>query len=53
MKTVMLIGSPSVFTFLTSMNSQVLESIHFFFFLSVAALLVAIVPRLVGVAVRH
>jgi hypothetical protein len=40
------IGIPSFITFLASAYSQFLENIHFIFVLSVAALLVAIVPQL-------
>lgn len=40
------IGTPSVMTFLASSYSALLENIVFFFALSVAALFVAIVPRL-------
>ncbi len=42
-KLLLWIGAPSAATFLVS---AYLENIHFFFFLSVAALLVAILPRL-------
>ncbi len=38
------IGVPSIATFLASSYTQIMENIVFFFFLSVAALIVAIVP---------
>jgi len=53
MKTALLLGSPSLFAFFASAFSQVLENIHFFFFLSAAALLVAIVPHLIGATARR
>lgn len=40
-------------TFLASANSQFLETIHFIFILPVMALLVAILPRLDVVKVKH
>jgi len=42
----LLLGMPSVATYFASTYSLILENMHFFFLLSVAALLVAIVPRI-------
>lgn len=53
MKTALWIGAPSIVTFLASVFSHLFENIHFFFLLSVAALLVAILPRLMEVRVRR
>lgn len=50
---VLWIGTPSLITFLASANSQFLETIHFIFILPVMALLVAILPRLDEVKVKH
>lgn len=46
MKLALWIGAPSLLTFLAWLSSQFLENIHFFFLLSVGALLVAVLPRL-------
>jgi hypothetical protein len=44
MKWGLLIGVPSLATFLASAYTQIMENIVFFFLLSVAALIVAILP---------
>jgi len=53
MKTVLWLGAPSIVTFLASVFSGLFENIHFFFLLSAVAMLVAILPRLSEVKVRH
>jgi hypothetical protein len=53
MKTALLIGTPSLVTLFASAYSQLLENIDFFFLVSVVALLVAIVPRLIEAKARY
>ncbi|GEM_PF-1398217 len=53
MKFALWIGTPSLVAFLAWVYSQFLDNIHFFFVLSVAALLVGILPRLGEARVRR
>jgi hypothetical protein len=53
MKLALWIGTPSLITFLAWAYSQIFENIHFFFLLSVVALLVAILPRLTEAKIRR
>jgi len=53
MKLVLWIGTPSLATFLAWSYPQFLENIQLFFFLSVAALVVAILPWLSDAKIRQ
>lgn len=53
LKLTLWIGTPSFLAFVGSTYSALLENIHFFFLLSVTALLIAILPRLAEARVRR
>lgn len=49
----LIIGTPSLIAFLSSSYSTLLENFVFFALLSVAAMVVAILPRIHGTAKHH